>query len=238
MTVTKKEEYINKELTQLMQYWVSNVFLVAIILFPFLGLLDYFVAPGKYLQFFTYRVIVTLLVVGLYFLNKIRAAIRYQYILVMIGLTLSALTIQLMILSLGGHRSTYYAGLNLVVITVLGFVPLSVSMALVGAVIVYFIYLFPILIVDQITDVPQFIGNNLFMISTLIITMMWRMFSQRRLLNELSLQYELNIKNATLENYSSSLEQEVTARTKELRKSEQWHRHLYENATDGIIQFL
>jgi PAS domain S-box-containing protein len=54
-------------------------------------------------------------------------------------------------------------------------------------------------------------------------------------MNELGLQYELNIKNAELENYSNSLEQEVVKRTKALWKSEQWHRAIYENATDGIV---
>lgn len=236
MEADRKEEYINQELTQLTQYWVNKVFLVGTLLFPLLGFMDYFtVSPALYQQFIIYRGIITLVMVVLYFLNKVKASINYQYLLVTIGLTLSALTIQVMVLALGGHRSTYYAGLNLVVITVLGFVPLSVPVAIIDAIIVYAVYLFPILLFDQITDLPQFISNNAFMISTFIITLMWRMFSQQRLLNELGLQYELNIKNATLENYSTSLEQEVASRTKELRKSEQWHRSLYENATDGII---
>jgi PAS domain S-box-containing protein len=235
MESTTKDEYINKELAHLTQYWVNNVFLVAIILFPLLGLMDYYVAPELYATFLIYRIAVTLLMVVLYLLNKVKISINYQYILVTIGLTLAAATIQLMVLALGGHRSTYYAGQNLVVITVLGFVPVSVTVALIGAIIVYSVYLFPILLFDHIIDVPQFISNNAFMISTFIITLMWRLFSQRRLLNELGLQYELNIKNAALENYSNSLEQEVASRTKELRKSEQWHRALYENATDGII---
>jgi hypothetical protein len=153
MDLTKKEEYINSELTALTQYWVNNVFLVAILLFPLLGLMDYFVIPTDlYSTFLVYRITITLFMVVLYFLNKAKTSIYYQYILLTIGLTLAAVTIQLMVLALGGHRSTYYAGLNLVVITVLGFVPVTVVVAAIGAAIVYSVYLFPILLFDQIKD--------------------------------------------------------------------------------------
>jgi PAS domain S-box-containing protein len=48
------------------------------------------------------------------------------------------------------------------------------------------------------------------------------------MLNGLSLQYDL-------EQEKQNLERLVAERTKELNKSEQWHRSLFENATDGVV---
>jgi PAS domain S-box-containing protein len=74
-----------------------------------------------------------------------------------------------------------------------------------------------------------------FLISTFTIANVWRYLSQKSLVNELSLQYDLEQQKGQLEKYSTQLELLVQERTQELNKSEQWHRSLYENATDGII---
>jgi PAS domain S-box-containing protein len=63
----------------------------------------------------------------------------------------------------------------------------------------------------------------------------WRYVSQLRLISELGLQYDLEQQKGQLEKYSTQLELLVQERTYELNKSEQWHRSLFENATDGII---
>ncbi|MCK9418181.1 MAG: PAS domain S-box protein [Nitrospirae bacterium] len=55
------------------------------------------------------------------------------------------------------------------------------------------------------------------------------------LIKNLSLQYDLEQQKKQLENYSLQLQDKVEERTKELHESEQWHRSLFENATDGII---
>jgi two-component system cell cycle sensor histidine kinase/response regulator CckA len=51
----------------------------------------------------------------------------------------------------------------------------------------------------------------------------------------LELQYDLAQEKQKLELYSNQLEVVVKERTQELQKSEQWHRSLFENATDGIV---
>ncbi|HUJ19131.1 MAG TPA: ATP-binding protein [Nitrospirota bacterium] len=52
---------------------------------------------------------------------------------------------------------------------------------------------------------------------------------------ELALKYDLAQQKKQLEIYSLQLKGMVEERTKELRTSEQWHRSLVDNATDGII---
>jgi PAS domain S-box-containing protein len=230
-----KEKYLEQQITNLTQSWLSTVLLVGIILFPLLGIMDFFATPANFSKFALYRLIITLLLTILYILNKQKINRNYQYAIILTGTALSAITIELMIFSHGGHRSPYYAGLNLTIIAVLGFIPVNIVVALIGVGIVYMIYLLPLLFLDTITDHQQFVSNNAFMIATFIIALAWRLLSQKSLINELSLQYDLDMGKRELELYSNQLEELVAERTTELNKSEQWHRSLFENATDGII---
>jgi PAS domain S-box-containing protein len=61
-----------------------------------------------------------------------------------------------------------------------------------------------------------------------LIALTWRLATQKATMNELRLQYDLALERA-------SLERLVAERTKELNRSEQWHRSLFENATDAIV---
>jgi two-component system cell cycle sensor histidine kinase/response regulator CckA len=80
-----------------------------------------------------------------------------------------------------------------------------------------------------------FINNNIFLMATAFITFAWRYYNDRLFVQKLSLEYDLSQDKKQLEVYSLQLKAMVEERTKELRESEQWHRSLFENATDGII---
>ncbi len=140
-----------------------------------------------------------------------------------------------MILSFGGHQSTYYAGMIIALIFIFGFVPISTKATLLLAFTAYAIYLLPILFLDKIANIRVFINNNTFLLSAVIIGLAWRYINYNLLVKNLSLEYDLSQDKEQLEQYSRNLEELVLDRTKELHKSEQWHRSLFENATDGII---
>lgn len=224
-----KQEYIENQIVIRVQKWIGSCCMLGALLFLFLGLLDYYAFKIEYFyRFIGYRLIISLLLFMLYIANKRHSSSWFQYPIIMIGTILSAATIELMIFALGGHKSFYYAGMGLIIMVVLGFIPLEIVFSAVLAAIVYLIYVLPIVLSDTITDWPYFISSNFFLVSTMLIALTWRFLSQKSLINELSLQYNLSI-------YSSQLEALVSARTKELRKSEQWHRSLYETAMDGIL---
>ncbi|RLA83939.1 MAG: hypothetical protein DRG40_06330, partial [Deltaproteobacteria bacterium] len=229
-----KEEYVRENLLKQTQYWIEAILILGGLLFLLLALMDYHAANPYFPYFLKLRIAIAVMLGFLALLNRRRSE-RLQYSIIIVGSALSALTIELMILKLGGHRSSYYAGLNLVVICVLGFVPINMKTSALVVTIIYLIYLVPILLFDRITDISTFASNNAFLISTFLILLVWRSLSRKRLRKELELQYELNREREKLANYSSELERIVDERTKRLQRSEQGLRTLFENANDGIV---
>jgi len=230
-----KDEYIKQELLKLTKFWISFALIAGASIIVLLSLLDYFVIPNNFFKFLLYRIICALLMVSLYFINKKTKKQNFQYSIIIAATIITSLTVELMILSFGGHQSTYYAGIMITVIFLLGILPLPFKISFLMVSVAYSIYLLPILFIDKITNIQIFINNNAFLISIVSIALTWRYMSQRSLINELSLQYELDKDKKELEVYSTQLEDLVQERTKELAISETWHRSIFDNATDGII---
>jgi PAS domain S-box-containing protein len=142
--------------------------------------------------------------------------------------------VELMILSFGGHQSPYYAGMLIVFIFALGFLPTSFKVTILLASFIYAIYLLPILVFDNITNIRIFINNNVFLIAAAIAGLAWRYYNGTILLKKLSLEYDLAKEKERLKIYSTQLEDMVAERTKELSISEQKFRGLFDNSNDGV----
>ncbi|HDZ77550.1 MAG TPA: PAS domain S-box protein, partial [Candidatus Omnitrophica bacterium] len=231
-----KEEYIQQEVLPLTQ------FLLSLLLFPFgvitillLSILDYFVTPDNFTKFLIYRIITASLIMGLYFILKLKENKILQSIITILGTLTIATMVEVMIFSFGGHQSSYYAGMIIVFVFVLGFIPLSLRMTALVSSMVYAIYFVPIMLFDHITNLPVFINNNIFLISFIFGGLAWRYYNNQLLMKKLSLEYDLAQDKKQLADYSHQLEDMVEERTKELRKSETMLKSLYENANDGIV---
>jgi PAS domain S-box-containing protein len=229
-----KTTYIQEQISKQLQLWIARALILGAVLFPLLGIMDYFATPDNFKQFLLYRFGASFILTLLYYLNNLKMNKNYQYMIVIIAMISSAITIELMILSFGGHISSYYAGMNLVIIAVLGLLPFNQSLSIYLSVVIYAIYIIPILLLDRITNLPFFITSNAFIFATFAIALTWRILSHRSMLNELSLQYDLEEEKRKLENYSIHLEDKVVQRTKELSASEERYRALFDNANDGI----
>jgi len=227
-----KKQYISGQMTQMMVYWYGITLILGAVLFMGLGFLDYFVTPILFNKFLLLRVAICFILIIIFYLlqilNKSHKEEKYITSLVMAGLLLSASAIEVMVLGLGGHKSFYYAGFNLLTICALGLLPLSLAISSVCAGLIYLIYLLPILLLDKITDYPLFISNNFFLLATFIIALVWRYLSQKNLTQLLSLQYDQKKQQEILEEL-------VDKRTKKLQESEQRLASLFEQANDGII---
>ena len=212
--------------------WYGITLILGTVLFMGLGFLDYLVTPERFREFLYLRVSVSISLIIIFcllqVLKKTGREEKYLTPLVILGLMMSAATIEIMVIGLGGHRSFYYAGFNLLTICALGFIPLSLSVSSICVCLIYLIYLVPILLFDTIEDYPLFISNNIFIIATFIIALVWRYLSQKNLVQLLSLQFDQK-------KQQEMLEELVSKRTKKLQESEQRLTSLFEHANDGII---
>ncbi len=234
-----KNEYIYNQLLHLTYYWLSAVLLVGAFLFLLFGIVDFFVTPENFSRFFLLRVSCSTILIILSVLNwalgKNTLSVLRIYPIIIAAILVSAATIEIMILNLDGHKSFYYAGLSLIVISALAFIPLNLTFSTICVGLVHLMYIVPIFIFDTITALPVFISNNFFLIATFAIALLWRGSVQKTLIKTFTLQFELQKDKETLQLYSGNLEHLIKERTKELNKSEQMLRSLFEQANDGII---
>ncbi len=232
----RKEEYIEEQKLELTQSYGSLILLLGIPVILSLGLLDYFVTPENFAKFFVIRLVTASLYVPLYFLNKHKRDKTYQLIINVAGTLIVTIMVEVMILSFGGHESPYYAGIIIVYIFIFGFLPFfSMRTAIVLTSTTYAVYLLPILIFDHVTNIRIFMNNNIFLLASLVIGLIWRSYNDSLLVKKFSFEYDLSQDKEKLEMYSKNLEDLVRERTRELAISETWHRSIFDNATDGII---
>jgi PAS domain S-box-containing protein len=231
----EKIGYVEEQLLLLRQDWAGKILVLGAILFLLLGILDYFYAPVLFLRFLIYRASIASALLVLYAFNQRRRSSSYQHAIIFIGTALSAITIEAMIMTLGGHKSPYYAGMTLLIICVLGYSPFDILPAILGMLLIYAIYLVPILFFDTITDLPTFILNNFFLISTLAIALSLRGHNQKATVREIELRYDLAEEKKKIEKQAEILEEKVRMRTRELQLSNQRFRELFDNANDGIL---
>ena len=235
----EKRNYINEQMLRSTYQWVSVSAFCGAIFFLIFTLVDYFVSPENFKFFFLLRCFMAIFLFAISFLNMTINRKKIKKIalnlLVLAAAVGASATIEIMILKLGGVRSPYYAGLILVVIFALGFLPIDFVFSIIAVGLIYFIYLLPIIIKGGIDDYPAFINNNTFLVSAMAIAIIWRYLSYKNLENMLGLQYELDQSKKKLETYSTQLEHLVEERTKELNKSNLMFRSLFQHAQDGIL---
>ncbi len=231
-----KKSYIEQEILKLLQYWGSIAVGVGALVIVALCVLDYFVTPENFIKFLIYRLVTASLFIIIFLLNRKIANKHFQIgICILAGLIVSIM-VELMVLSFGGHESSYYVGFIIVFMFCLGFLPLlSIRTSIFLAAMLYCVYLLPILIFDTITNIRTFINNNIFLLATATIAVAWRYYNDKIFVKELSLEYDLSQDKEKLEKYSTRLEELVAERTRELNKSELMLRSLFENANDGIV---
>lgn len=232
-----KNAFIQNNLDQLFQSWLTKITFVGSILFILFSVLDYVSAPEHYLQFLTYRIIIASVLLVFSFLTTKTGNKYLHHLFAYVVIIASAITIELMVLQLNGHTSTYYVGLILLGICVLGFIPASIYFHAFSALFIYSIYLFPILINESIEDFPTFFTSNFFILSIFLTALLLRFFSHKSLINELGLQYELKKEQVQTEQVIDSLKNEISERKRivtDLKISEQKYRSLVESTEDSI----
>jgi len=232
-----KNEFIQKNLDQLFQIWLTKIAFIGSILFLLVSVLDYVSAREHYFQFLTYRIIIASVLLTSSFLTKKTANKYLHHLYAYVVIAASAAVIEAMVLQLNGHTSTYYVGLILLGICILGFIPASIYFHVSVALLIYSVYLFPILIYDKIEDFRTFFTSNFFILVIFLTALVLRFFSHRGLINELGLQYDLKKEQDQTAQVVESLKIEIAERKRtveDLKISEQKYRSLVDSTEDSI----
>jgi signal transduction histidine kinase/ActR/RegA family two-component response regulator len=205
-----RQQYIDEKYRAYFSEWLTIVFLTG----PFFLLgpiaLDYVAVPEHFKTFLTYRLAAFALLCGLFFLHKKEASLFYQGVIGLGAVIAVAAMLSAMIFTFQGFQSPYTIGI--LVLVIFGSAAFPFRTFLIASVVTYCIYLVPLLVSDTITNVPFFLSVNALMLSCILALLLLRYLSNRRLLNEFSLQYDI-------EQYQSKLETLVGERTELLSKT-------------------
>lgn len=167
LEVENFEEYL-----QLITHdWLRTLTVLGFTLIPVFFILDYFMLPAEnLLRFAVYRGVVTGIILLQSFIIRLTRASRFSILHGYFFSAVVTLMIALMTVDLGGFSSSYYAGINLVIIASMLLVPWRLTHSVINVTLIISIYVLVNLIFPR--PVPQqiLVNNLYFMISTGVIS--------------------------------------------------------------------
>lgn len=218
------------ELTNLYHKRLNLLFWVGFILFPLFLVLDYFVVREFFEIFLTYRVLVSISLLILLFVHSKPISKNHLFAISLIGMICCGAAISLMVLQTGGYSSFYYVGMICVLVAFTSILPLNIYQSLVSGIIMYLIYLIPVLVFSQADSTGRlvFFNNNFFFLFFFIVCVVksHEDYKSRRL--EFKLRKDLDY-------YAANLEREVKHRIQKHEDSELRYKELYDNILDSLV---
>jgi len=178
---------------------------LAITLMPAGCTLDYFVYPDHLWFFLKLRLFCSLLVGVVLFLFYTPFGKKYYLLLGQIWYLLPAFFISWMIYASEGASSSYYAGLNIVLVAVGFMLPWTYQEILLGGLMVMAMYLDACVFHGPLTLEGDFFNNLYFLSLTDLIVVTGSYFSSQLRLREYVLRYELNQNKQKLEESNRKL---------------------------------
>jgi len=205
-----RQQFIEEKYRAYFSEWLTIAFLSGPLFLLGPIALDYVAVHEHFKTFLIYRLLAFAVLTALFAINKKNASLFYQGVIGISAVTTVSLMLSAMILKFQGHQSPYTIGI--LVLVIFGFAALPFRTFLVASFIIYGMYLIPLLINDTITNLPFFVSMNTLMLSCIIALLLLRYLSNKRLVHEFGLQYDI-------EQYQSKLETLVEERTELLSKT-------------------
>jgi sigma-B regulation protein RsbU (phosphoserine phosphatase) len=173
----REKELISSQATDFGTYlcgiiheWSKTVASLVFILVPLFFILDYFTMPKELLQRFgIYRLTCTIIAIIQYTIICRTSPSKFSYVHGYLVSIIVGGMIVLMTVDLGGFDSSYYAGLNLVIIGVNLLLPWKMLHSAVNSLIVIGMYLLLNIIAGQNYDVNILTNNLFFLFSTAVM---------------------------------------------------------------------
>ncbi len=182
------DDYRNR----IMHQWLRTLTLLATVLVPLFFVLDVFTMPANLIvRFAAYRGISTFLALAQLVVVRCTSPgplshVHGYFLSVQIGTVIALMTADL-----GGFGSSYYAGLNLVIIGVNLLMPWRAFHTGINVSIILGLYIFVNLGYGQVVDPKSFVNNLFFLCSTGIVSVCISLVRYRLIRNEFSLLVEL-----------------------------------------------
>ena len=181
-------------LNRIIHDWLKTLTFLVIALVPLFFILDYFIVPKDLLkQVGIYRLIATLIVIIQYFIIRLTKPSRLSYLHGYIVSVVVGGVIVLMTRDLGGFYSSYYAGLNLVIIGVNLLLPWRAKHSALNSGIIIFLYIFANILGISDYRTNHLINNLFFLCATSIIAVSINYVKHLLIKKEFYLMCELKI---------------------------------------------
>ncbi len=229
---------------------------LAITLMPAGLTLDYFVYPDHLWFFLKLRLFCSLVVAGVLILYYTPIGKKHYLVLGQIWYLLPAFFISWMIYASEGESSSYYAGLNIVIIAVGFMLPWTYKENLFGGLSVMAMYLGACALHGPLTLKGDFFNNLYFLVLTDVIVVTGSYFSEQLRLSEYVLRYELDKNRKMLEesnrklveldqmksrffaNMSHELRTPLTLLIAPLEMLQREKGHLFDEETKGTVKTM
>ncbi len=220
-----KEQYVDERYTAQLHYWATLGLGVGSLIVLMLVPLDYATVPAQFRSFLVYRLVAASILFLLYLVNRKRVNSGLQNSSIVTAGAVVAAMVAAMVHDFHGHESPYYAGFILDAIYVAAIVPTSFGVNVLAALLVYFIYLAPILAYDTITNKPYFMSANILMLASFASLLLLQYLRGKQTLKQFDLEYELRASEEELLYFQMA----VASATDAIGISTPDGRHYYQN---------
>ena len=202
--VTKFRAYLNG----IIHSWSKILLLLGIIFFPLFIVLDYFMMPKELLlRFGIYRFVTTSIIIVQYFILRATKPGKSSYYHGYFFSVIVGGMIVLMTVTLGGFNSSYYAGLNLVIIAVNILLPWEAFHSAINGTLIVVMYAIANALWGGPFDRPILINNLYFMCTTVVVAVCINHVKHQLIKREFSLRDELIEANKYLDQSRKELEE-------------------------------
>jgi signal transduction histidine kinase len=164
---------------------------LAFTLVPLFSILDYYISPAYFKTFLVIRLACTVAIILLFLLSFTAIGKKHVNLIGGAAPLFIGGTISLIIRYVGGYESSYYAGLNLVMLGVATLYAWEVKLTAAICITIYGFYLIPILLYDRIDHPELLVNNNAFLLSTMVIAFISAYFLSRLRYQEFEGRYQL-----------------------------------------------
>ena len=165
--------------------------IAAAVAYPLFLVLDYAVFRQHFFEFMVIRAVVVALSLIVFLIMKTGFGAKNARGFAIFMYLFCGLSICLMVHMSGGYSSSYYAGINFVLLAFIFILPLDPPRTAIICAVLYLSYIAPILLMQKISDLPVFLNNNFFLLATILVVILSAHLSTRIRFREFSARYNL-----------------------------------------------